>query len=117
MQFSTLALSFIAASALCAASPMPQDVAVAAVVPPSKTSNFSGTKAADGKLTPKKAPGTQKDQALQKKQAGGAIVAVVTIKVATIIVKAAISVASKTLKNLAEWNGVCNATTLMMLEV
>jgi hypothetical protein len=88
---------------------MPQNVVVAAVVPPSKTSSFSGTKAADGKLTPKKAPGTQKDQALQKKQAGAAIVAVVTIKVATIIAKAAIEIASDTLKSLKEWNGVRDA--------
>jgi hypothetical protein len=88
---------------------MPQNVAVAAVVPPSKTSTFSGTKAGNGKLTPKKAPGTQKDQALQKKQAGAGIVAVVTIKVATIIAKAAIEVAQDTLKSLSEWNGVCDA--------
>jgi hypothetical protein len=113
MQFYILALSFIAASTLCGASPMPQDVAVAAaVIPPSKTSSFSGTKAGDGKLTPGKAPGAQKDQALQKKQAGAGIIAVVTIKIVSIVAKAAIEIASNTLKSLSEWNGVCDTQKL-----
>jgi hypothetical protein len=114
MQFYTLALSFIATSTLCVASPTPQNVAIAAaaVIPPSKTSSFSGTKAGNGKLTPKKAPGAQKDQALQKKQAGAGIVAVVTIKVVSIIAKAAIEIASDTLKSLSEWNKVCDTQKL-----
>jgi len=126
---------------------MPQDVAVAATIPPSTSSSFSGTKAGDGKLNEEKAPGAQQDQGLQKKQAippstsssfsgtkagdgklneekapgaqqdqglqkKQAIVAVVTIKVVSIIAKIAIELATDTLKNLGEWNEVSDTRWL-----
>lgn len=106
MHFYKLILSFIATSAICAASPLPQNVAVNAIVPSSTSSSFTGTKARDGTLTPQKAPGAQKDQSLQKKQA---IIAVVTIAAGAALAKLteiAIEIAADTIKNLGEWNKV-----------
>lgn len=108
MHFYKLALSFIATSTICVASPVPQNVAVNANVPSSTSSSFTGKKAKDGTLTPQKAPGAQKDQALQKKQA---IIAVVTIAAGAALAKLteiAIEVAADTIKNLGEWNEVSN---------
>jgi hypothetical protein len=106
MHFYKLALSFVATSAICTASPLPQNVAVNAIVPPSTSSSFTGTKAQDGTLTPQEAPGAQQDQPLQKKQA---ILAVVTITAGAALAKLAeiaIEIAADTIKNLGEWNEV-----------
>jgi hypothetical protein len=105
MQFYTLALSLLASSALCAASPLPQ----AAKIPPSTSSAFTGKKAPNGKLNAQPAPNTQADQALQKRQVGAAIV---TIKVVAIVAKIAIEIATDTLKKLGEWNGVSSTLQL-----
>jgi hypothetical protein len=108
MQFYKLVISFITTSGICAASPVPQNVAVNANVPSSTSSSFTGKKAKDGILTPQKAPGAQGDQALQKKQA---IIAVVTIAAGAALAKLteiAIEIAADTLKNLGEWNEVSN---------
>jgi len=104
MHFYKIAFSLAAAAAVCSASPVPQDIPVNSVVPPSTESAFNGQKGTDGKLTPGDAPGEQTDQALQKKQVVTAIVTLVGEAAISAITEMAINAAADFIKNLSQWN-------------
>ncbi|PVI01008.1 hypothetical protein DM02DRAFT_671581 [Periconia macrospinosa] len=104
MYFYKPAASLAAALAICAASPVPQTGAINANIPPSTSSSLTGKKATDGKLSAEKAPGSQADQALQKKQLATAVVTIIGEAAITKLTEMAIEFAADTIKNLGDWN-------------